>query len=114
LKRLDSEYTSGPIFITENGAAYDDQIAEDGRVHDQKRVDYLEKHFQAAHQAIEDGVNLAGYYVWSLMDNFEWAYGYNKRFGVIYIDYENDRNRILKGSALLLKDVIENNGLKNK
>lgn len=112
LKRLDSEYTSGPIFITENGAAYDDQIAEDGRVHDQKRVDYLEKHFQAAHQAIEDGVNLAGYYVWSLMDNFEWAYGYNKRFGVIYIDYENDLNRILKDSALLLKDVIENNGLK--
>ncbi|PUU86290.1 MAG: beta-galactosidase, partial [Halanaerobium sp.] len=86
LKRLDQEYTKKPIFITENGAAYDDQIAEDGRVHDRKRVDYLEKHFQAAHQAIEEGVNLAGYYVWSLMDNFEWAFGYDKRFGIIYID----------------------------
>ncbi|RAK07880.1 broad-specificity cellobiase [Halanaerobium saccharolyticum] len=111
LKRLDQEYTKKPIFITENGAAYDDQIAEDGRVHDQKRVEYLEKHFQAAHQAIEEGVNLAGYYVWSLMDNFEWAFGYDKRFGIIYIDYENNQKRILKDSALLLKDVIEKNGL---
>ncbi|TDO84627.1 broad-specificity cellobiase [Halanaerobium saccharolyticum] len=111
LKRLDQEYTKKPIFITENGAAYDDQIAEDGRVHDQKRVDYLEKHFQAAHQAIEEGVNLAGYYVWSLMDNFEWAFGYDKRFGIIYIDYENNQKRILKDSARLLKDVIEKNGI---
>ncbi|MGP3778099.1 GH1 family beta-glucosidase [Halanaerobium saccharolyticum] len=111
LKRLDQEYTKKPIFITENGAAYDDQIAEDGRVHDQKRVDYLEQHFQAAHQAIKEGVNLAGYYAWSLMDNFEWAFGYDKRFGIIYVDYENDQQRILKDSARLLKKVIENNGL---
>jgi beta-glucosidase len=114
LKRLDREYTKGPIFITENGAAYDDQIAEDGSVHDPKRVNYLKEHFKAAHQALEAGVNLAGYYVWSLMDNFEWAYGYNKRFGIIYIDYDNHQKRILKDSARLLKDVIENNGLKNK
>jgi beta-glucosidase len=112
LKRLDQEYTKAPIFITENGAAYDDQIAEDGRVHDTKRVKYLKEHFKAAHQAIEAGVNLAGYYVWSLMDNFEWAYGYDKRFGIIYVDYENNQRRILKDSARLLRDVIEDNGLK--
>ena len=112
LKRIDAEYTKKDLFITENGAAYNDQIAEDGNVHDKKRVDYLEKHFRAAHRAIEDGVNLVGYYVWSLMDNFEWAYGYNKRFGIIYIDYDNGQNRILKDSAEMYSRVIENNYIK--
>jgi beta-glucosidase len=111
LLRLNKEYTKAPIFITENGAAYDDQIAEDGQVHDKKRVEYLEEHFKAAKQAIEAGVNLAGYYIWSLMDNFEWAYGYDKRFGIIFIDYENEQTRILKDSAKLLQDVIAKNGL---
>ena len=111
LKRLDQEYTKKPLFITENGAAYDDKVAEDGNVHDQKRAEYFEKHFQAAHKAIEEGVNLAGYYVWSLMDNFEWAFGYDKRFGIIYIDYENNQQRILKDSAKFLKEVIAENGL---
>ncbi|CCU78324.1 Beta-glucosidase [Halanaerobium saccharolyticum subsp. saccharolyticum DSM 6643] len=112
LLSLDDQYTKKPIFITENGAAYDDQIAEDGNVHDDKRVDYLEKHFRAAQQAVEKGVNLKGYYLWSLMDNFEWAYGYNKRFGIIYIDYDNGQNRILKDSAKMYSKVIENNYIK--
>ncbi len=112
LLRLDAEYTKKPIFITENGAAYDDQIAADGSVHDSERVDYLEKHFRAAQQAIEKGVNLAGYYVWSLMDNFEWAYGYSKRFGIIYLDYDNGQTRILKDSAKMYSKVIENNYIK--
>lgn len=112
LLRLDEEYTNKPLYITENGAAYDDKISEDGQVHDKKRVDYFKKHFKAIHDAIEKGVNLEGYYAWSLMDNFEWAYGYDKRFGITYIDYENEQKRILKDSAKFLSRVIENNGLK--
>ncbi|MFW6230007.1 MAG: family 1 glycosylhydrolase, partial [Halanaerobium sp.] len=111
LKRVNEDYGDIPLYITENGAAYQDKKEKDG-IHDQRRIDYLKNHFLAAQKSIEDGLPLKGYYIWTLMDNFEWAYGYNKRFGVIYIDYENDRNRILKDSALLLKDVIENNGLK--
>ncbi|MFW6268503.1 MAG: GH1 family beta-glucosidase [Bacillota bacterium] len=111
LLRLKDEYTEKPMFITENGAACDDQIAEDGQVHDSQRIEYLEEHLKAAYKAINSGVNLAGYYLWSLMDNFEWGYGYSKRFGIIYIDYDNDQKRILKDSAKRYKEIISNNGL---
>jgi beta-glucosidase len=90
--------------ITENGAAFDDRV-EDGRVHDAKRVDYLHRHFVAAHRAMAQGVDLRGYQVWSLLDNFEWAYGYTKRFGIVYVDYET-QERILKDSALWYSEVI--------
>ncbi|MFJ3643446.1 GH1 family beta-glucosidase [Streptomyces sp. NPDC090108] len=76
-----------PLYITENGAAYDDKPGPDGRVHDPERVAYLHAHLAAVHRALADGADVRGYYLWSLMDNFEWAYGYEKRFGAVYVDY---------------------------
>jgi len=78
-------------------------------VEDDNRLDYLYRHLQQVHRAISAGVDVAGYYVWSLMDNFEWARGYSKRFGLIYVDYKTQR-RIFKKSALWYKEVIKNNG----
>lgn len=98
-----------PIYITENGAAYND-VVDDGKVKDEKRIYYLKEHIKRAYLAIKDGVDLRGYFVWSLMDNFEWGHGYSKRFGIIYVDYETQK-RILKDSAYFYKKVIENNGI---
>ncbi len=111
LTRVHKEYTSIPLYITENGAALNDKIDDDCKVHDNIRIDYLRDHFKTAHRLIKEGVPLKGYYVWSLMDNFEWALGYSKRFGLIYIDYETQQ-RILKDSSLWYREVIERNGLK--
>jgi len=105
---IKSSYPKIPIYITENGAAYHDVVSEDGTVHDEKRVEYLKKHFEAARKAIEDGVDLRGYFVWSLMDNFEWAMGYTKRFGLIYIDY-NTQKRIKKDSFYFYQKFIKEN-----
>lgn len=98
-----------PIYITENGAAYNDTV-EDGRIRDINRLNYLKEHIKRTYFAIRDGVDLRGYFVWSLMDNFEWAHGYSKRFGIIYVDY-NTQKRILKDSAYFYKKVIEENGV---
>lgn len=106
LIRLNNEYKLPDIYITENGAAYPDQMAEDGHVHDTGRINYLNSHFKAAHASIEAGVPLKGYFVWSLMDNFEWAFGYSKRFGVVYVDYETQK-RTLKDSALWYRDFLK-------
>ncbi|GEM50068.1 GH1 family beta-glucosidase [Deinococcus cellulosilyticus] len=106
LIRLNGDYNLPDLYITENGAAYPDVVAEDGHVHDEGRVNYLREHFKAAHQTIEAGVPLKGYFVWSLMDNFEWAFGYSKRFGVVYVDYESQK-RILKDSALWYQDFLK-------
>ncbi|QES41742.1 beta-glucosidase [Streptomyces venezuelae] len=76
-----------PLYITENGAAYDDKPDPEGRVHDPERIAYLHKHLAAVRRAIADGADVRGYYLWSLMDNFEWSYGYGKRFGAVYVDY---------------------------
>ncbi|HID11947.1 MAG TPA: beta-glucosidase [Candidatus Latescibacteria bacterium] len=96
----------GPrIYITENGAAFPDKL-ENGRVEDPKRVDYLRKHFLQADQAVGDGVDLRGYMVWSLMDNFEWAFGYTKRFGLVYVDYSTQR-RVVKESGRWYACIIE-------
>ena len=84
---LHEQFPETPLMITENGAAFDDTVT-DGAVHDPKRTDYLWQHFVAAHRAMARGVDLRGYLVWSLMDNFEWAYGYTKRFGIVHVDYE--------------------------
>lgn len=108
LVNLSENYTKKPLFITENGAAFDD-VLEDSRVKDDQRIKYLRGHFKAGHNAIESGVNLTRYYVWSLMDNFEWAFGYSKRFGIIHVDYKT-KKRTLKDSALWYKNVIKNNG----
>ena len=87
LKGVQSEYDPAEVFVTENGAAFEDKI-ENGKVHDERRINYLKEHFSQALRAIEDGVRLKGYFVWSLLDNFEWALGYSKRFGIVYVDYE--------------------------
>jgi beta-glucosidase len=110
LERLHAEYAPGVLYITENGAAYPDDIAPDGSVHDQDRIRYLARHLVACHDAIEAGVPLRGYFVWSLMDNFEWALGYSRRFGIIYVDYETQR-RIPKDSALFMRRVIAANAV---
>ena len=98
LVELHQDYPLPPIYITENGAACDDQWI-DGRVHDEQRQRYFQGHLAAVHDAIEQGVDISGYYAWSLMDNFEWAFGYTQRFGLVYVDYDT-QVRTLKDSAL--------------
>jgi beta-glucosidase len=110
LTRLHKEYQIPALYVTENGAAYKDVISEDGQVHDPLRVQYLRDHFTHAHTAISEGVPLNGYFVWSLMDNFEWALGYTKRFGIVYIDYPTQR-RIVKDSGKWYSDVIKRKAL---
>lgn len=110
LTRIDKDYCRKKIFITENGAAFNDIIDRNGKVKDFNRIDYLYRHFEQAHKAIKSGVKLAGYYVWSFMDNFEWAHGYSKRFGIVHINYET-LERTMKESGHWLKKVIENNRL---
>ena len=77
-----------PIYITENGSAWPDTVSEDGEVHDPDRVSYLHEHLEAVADAVENGVDIRGYFAWSLLDNFEWAYGYEKRFGIVHVDYD--------------------------
>lgn len=103
---LNREYRPREIYITENGAAFDDRVESDGRVRDERRIAYLEGHFQAAGRAIQAGVPLRGYFVWSLLDNFEWAHGYSKRFGLFHTDYETQQ-RLPKDSAHFYRRVIE-------
>ncbi len=107
LRWISSESGNIPMFITENGSAEPDTVTPDGRVHDPGRIDYLRKHFKAAAEAVSEGLNLRGYYIWSFIDNFEWAKGYSKRFGIVYCDYTT-LERIPKDSAYFVKDVIEN------
>ncbi|MFF0202256.1 GH1 family beta-glucosidase [Streptomyces sp. NPDC005017] len=87
IMRFSREAPGVPLYITENGAAYDDKPDPDGRVHDPDRIAYLHGHLAAVRRAITDGADVRGYYLWSLMDNFEWSYGYEKRFGAVYVDY---------------------------
>jgi beta-glucosidase len=102
-------YGKLPIYITENGAAFYDPPTADGKVEDPLRVDYLRQHLLAARDAIRRGVDLRGYCVWSLLDNFEWALGYSKRFGIIHVDFETQK-RTMKSSAHFYKDVIRTRG----
>jgi len=110
LIRLRDEYPPLPLYVTENGAAYDDHPDGSGFVADEERVAYLDGHLRAARRAIEAGVDLRGYFVWSLLDNFEWAEGYASRFGIVYVDFLSQR-RVPKQSALWYRDVIAANGL---
>jgi beta-glucosidase len=109
LVRLDREYPRLPLYVTENGAAFDDGPDADGVVRDDERVRFLEEHLRAAHTALRAGVDLRGYFVWSLLDNFEWAEGYSKRFGIVYVDYETQR-RTPKESAAWYRDVVARSG----
>ena len=99
-----------PIYITENGSAWYDYVTQDGTVEDYERLDYLRDHLAALHAAIADGVNLRGYFAWSLMDNFEWAEGYAKRFGLVYVDFGTQK-RILKRSGEFYARVVRANAL---
>jgi beta-glucosidase len=109
LERLGRDYPGIGIWITENGAAFDDRRDGD-RVADPDRIGYLDGHLRAVHEAIARGVDVRGYLVWSLLDNFEWAEGYRKRFGVVYVDYPTQA-RVLKDSARWYRDVIARGGL---
>ncbi|MDT8716182.1 beta-glucosidase [Clostridium sp. 19966] len=109
LVKLSNDYNHVKIYITENGAAFNDIVSLDGTVKDTNRIDYLQRHFMAMHEAINKGVNLAGYYLWSFMDNFEWAFGYEKRFGIVHVDYATQK-RTPKDSAKWYSEVIRNNG----
>jgi beta-glucosidase len=111
LSRLHNEYHVPAIYITESGAAFPDTLDSDGAVHDPRRLSYLREHFLQAQQAISEGVPLLGYFVWSLMDNFEWAHGYTPRFGVVYVDYPTQR-RIVKDSGRWYSQVIAENAVK--
>jgi beta-glucosidase len=103
-------YGKRPIYITENGAAFDDPAHTDGRiVNDPLRFAYLRDHLLAAHDAIAHGVDLRGYYAWSLLDNFEWAFGYSKRFGLVHVDFDT-LERMPKASARFYSDVIRSHG----
>lgn len=94
-----------PLMVTENGAAFDDHVSPDGRVEDPERIEYLRGHLDAVRRAVAAGADVRGYFLWSLMDNFEWGYGYSKRFGAVYVDYATQR-RIPKASAHWYADLI--------
>ncbi|WP_411032189.1 GH1 family beta-glucosidase [Spongiimicrobium sp. 3-5] len=108
LEWIKDRYQNPPLYITENGCAYNDEIVN-GEIKDTERLDFLNGYLSACHKAIGNGVNLKGYFVWSFMDNFEWALGYSKRFGIHYMDYET-LERTPKNSALWFKEVIKENG----
>ena len=109
LTRLANDSPGLPLYITENGAAFEDKVV-DGAVHDTERIAYLDSHLRAAHAAIEAGVPLKGYFAWSFMDNFEWALGYGKRFGIVHVDYES-QTRTVKDSGWWYSRVMRNGGI---
>jgi beta-glucosidase len=113
LTRLSHEAPALPLYITENGCAADDYVNPDGEVNDFERVDYIYGHLEAAWRAIQDGVNLAGYFHWSLMDNFEWAWGYQRRFGLFHVDFGTQR-RTAKRSAGFYADIVETGELPDR
>jgi beta-glucosidase len=107
---LHEEYGGLNMYITENGVSYRDERGPDGQVHDPARTEYLRAHFVAAHAAIASGVNLLGYFVWSFLDNFEWADGYSERFGIVYVDFAT-LERVPKSSARFLSEVAKQNAV---
>ncbi len=106
IERIRASYTNLPIYITENGAAYPDSITETGEIHDFDRVEYIKRHLDIVAEINRDGGGIKGYFLWSLMDNFEWQEGYSKRFGIFYVDYET-MIRYPKDSAYYYKAYIE-------
>jgi beta-glucosidase len=110
LESIRENYGNPPVYITENGTALVDTPDSNGFVEDWGRVEYLRAYLRAVHGAMKKGCNVRGYFVWSLMDNFEWAHGYGPRFGIVRVDYKTQR-RIPKRSALWYREVIKQNGL---
>jgi beta-glucosidase len=110
LLRIHKEYPPIPLYVTENGGAFPDEVGPDGQVNDPDRVGYLDAHLRACHQTIAGGAPLNGYFVWSLLDNFEWAAGFSKRFGIVYVDYATQQ-RTPKASARWYSRVIRQGAL---
>jgi len=110
LLRLRADYGDLEIWITENGAAFDDERLVDGVVEDPSRVKYLSQHLKALRQAVADGVNVARYHAWSLLDNFEWMSGFEPKFGIVAVDRATQR-RTIKPSAALLGNIARTNSL---
>ncbi|KAB8145514.1 beta-glucosidase [Chloroflexia bacterium SDU3-3] len=108
IMRVSRDYPVKEVYVTENGAAYDDAAPTGDAVHDELRVAYYQQHIAAAGRSIADGAPFKGYFAWSLMDNYEWAFGYTKRFGIIYVDYETQK-RTIKDSGLWYRDFIAAN-----
>ncbi|GAA5151013.1 GH1 family beta-glucosidase [Amycolatopsis dongchuanensis] len=111
LLRVHREYPHIPLYVTENGAAYPDHVGPDGEIADDDRIGFLDSHLRAAHAAVAQGVDLRGFFYWSLLDNFEWAEGYAKRFGLVHVDYAT-QERTPKRSAAWYANVIAANGLR--
>lgn len=110
LVRLAREYRTPPVYITENGAAYRDTVGADGRISDPRRTAYIESHLAAVRRAIAQGADVRGYFVWSLLDNFEWAYGYADRFGIVHVDFATQK-RTIKDSGRWYARTIAANAL---
>ncbi|GLZ13349.1 beta-glucosidase [Actinomadura sp. NBRC 104425] len=110
LLRLHRDHPGVPLVVTENGAAFDDEVDSGGRVRDDRRIAYLRDHIAAVRAAMDAGADVRGYFAWSLLDNFEWAYGYSKRFGLIRVDYPTGR-RTWKDSAHWYRDLIAAGGV---
>jgi beta-glucosidase len=110
LMQVHSAYAFPALYVTENGAAYDDHLLPGGEIRDLPRIAYLRGHLRKVREVIQAGVPVRGYFVWSLLDNFEWTFGTTRRFGITYIDYPTGR-RVLKASAHWYKAVISRNGL---
>ncbi|HSP51977.1 MAG TPA: family 1 glycosylhydrolase, partial [Cryobacterium sp.] len=113
LVRVNTDYaapTGTSLYVTENGAAFDDVVAADGSVPDARRTEFLTDHLGAILDAIDEGVDVKGYFYWSLMDNYEWAWGYEKRFGIVRVDYVT-QERIVKDSGKAYAAIIRNRAL---
>jgi beta-glucosidase len=110
---VSQRYPEMPLMITENGAAFDDEVSADGRVHDAQRVDYLYRHLDAVGAAIDAGADVRGYFVWSLLDNFEWSFGYDRRFGIIRVDFDT-LERTWKDSAHWYAKLVSTNSLPDR
>lgn len=111
LPKLIWERYKKPIYITENGCSGVDSVSLDGKVHDPQRIDFLHRYLKELGKAIDEGIDIRGYFQWSLMDNFEWHSGYSERFGLVHVDYQTQK-RTLKDSAYWYKDIIASNGKK--
>jgi beta-glucosidase len=110
LVEVNERFPGLPMYVTENGASYLDSFTADGEIHDTERIAFVDGHLRAIHAAVEQGVDLRGYFCWTLLDNLEWAFGYEQRFGLVHVDFETQK-RTLKDSARWYAGVIERNGL---
>jgi beta-glucosidase len=104
--RVTKDYGRPPIFITENGCSYSDRPGADGRVHDQRRIDFYDGYIGQVGRALAEGADVRGYFAWTLIDNFEWAMGFSQRFGIIDVDFEGDQHRTVKDSGYWYRDLI--------